>query len=335
MKRSKTQMLRNLAVAMLLGAGLVSCSQDDFADKQQGEPLPPGEYPLELTAGGLETIATPAQQSAPSTRGTVDGNWEGAEDKPVAVQVLDQTGKVISTNEYKVKDVDGKTAKLHSDNPYYWQTSNEEITVNALYPRTTMPSNEEPFNLPEVCTEETLKNYDFLWATQSIKFGEQANLEFLHLMAKFVINLRSSSYLEAAKREGKEIKAGFEMYLDGRFNINGSTCYIGIPDFVRANDHTACSTRANENVNFGNDITENAFASYTTLAIPTTQVIDVWVLVGETEFRYKTSGFTLYSAGYTYTFNITLQDNKLQVNVDESIGWGEDGAEGSGSVEIE
>lgn len=336
MKRSKTQMLRNLAVAMLLGAGLVSCSQDDFADKQQGEPLPPGEYPLELTAGGLEAIATPAQQSAPSTRGTVDGDWTGTEGKTVAVQVLDQAGQEISTNEYYIKGIsnENKTATLASDNPYYWQSSNEEITVNALYPRTTMPSNKEPFNLPEVCTAETLRDYDFLWATENIKFGEQANLEFRHLMAKFVINLRNSDYLKAAENEGKEIKAGFEMYLDGMFYINGSTCSIGIPDYVHAVDHTVCSTGANENVNFGNGITEDAFASYTTLAIPTTQVIGVWVLVGETKYLYETEGFTSYSAGHTYTFNITVKESGLQVNANENIGWGDDGAEGSGSVEL-
>ena len=333
MKRSKTQLLRSLAAVMLLGAGLAACSQDDFADNRQGEPLPPGEYPLELTAGGIEAVATPAQKSAPSTRGTVDGNWTGTEGKPVAVQVRDQSGNVISTNEYRVKAVDGETATLASDNPYYWQSSGEEITVNAMYPRTTMPSNKEPFNLPEVCTEETLKNYDFLWATENIKFGEQANLEFRHLMAKFVINLRNSDYLEAAENEGKEIKAGFEMYLDGRFDINGSTCSIGIPDgYVGANDHTAYSTGANENVNFG-DITEDAFASYTTLAIPTRQSIAVWVSVGETKYLYE-PGWVSYSAGHTYTFNITVKESGLQVEVDESIGWADDGTVGSGSVEL-
>ena len=42
--------MRSLAAAMLLGAGLASCSQDDFADKPQGGPLPDGEYPLTLIA---------------------------------------------------------------------------------------------------------------------------------------------------------------------------------------------------------------------------------------------------------------------------------------------
>lgn len=332
MKRSKTQLLRSLAAVMLLSAGLASCSQDDFADNRQGEPLPPGEYPLELTAGGIEAVATPAQKSAPSTRGTVDGNWTGTEGKPVAVQVLDQSGNVISTNEYKVKDVDGETAKLHSDNPYYWQNSSEEITVNALYPRTTMPSNKERFDLPEVCTEETLKNSDFLWATQSIKFGQPANLEFRHLMTKFVINLRSSSYLEAAKREGKEIKAGFRMLLNGMFYINDNTCSIGPPDSYYHTNHFAFPTEANKGVNFEEGAIEDAFASYTTITVPGEQYIDVWVLVGETEFRYETSGWTLYSAGHTYTFNITVKESGLQVNMDESIGWGDDGAVGSGGI---
>ena len=43
MKRSRTQLLRSLAAAMLLGTAFASCSQDDM-------PQADGEYPLALTA---------------------------------------------------------------------------------------------------------------------------------------------------------------------------------------------------------------------------------------------------------------------------------------------
>ena len=41
---------RDMAAAVLLCAGLASCSQDDIPGNPQGEPLPGGEYPLMLTA---------------------------------------------------------------------------------------------------------------------------------------------------------------------------------------------------------------------------------------------------------------------------------------------
>lgn len=329
---NKNKLHRVLCLSALLlfaGSLFVSCNSEDML-QEVGKPLPAGEYPLTLTAGNFNAVAVPEQHSASSTRGTVDGDWTGTVGKPVAVKILNNEGQVISTKEYKVAAVNGATAALDSDNPYYWQNSNEEITVNALYPRKTMPNNRERFGLPTECTASTLADYDFLWATKNIKFGQQENMEFQHLMTKFVINLRNSDYLEAAKKEGEEIKAGFKMYLDGIFNINGSTCSIGIPDEVYAVDHTACSTGANKNVNFG-DITEDAFASYTTLAIPTLQSIAVWVSVGETKYLYE-PGWVSYSAGHTYTFNITVKESGLQVNVDESISWDEDGAVGNGSI---
>lgn len=56
-----------------------SCTQDELADGGQGTPLPPGEYPLTLTASSIgETVATPA------TRSTVDNEWNN---ETVYVQV--------------------------------------------------------------------------------------------------------------------------------------------------------------------------------------------------------------------------------------------------------
>lgn len=70
-----------MAVALLLCTSLASCSRDDFADTK-GDPLTPGEYPMELTAGGLQTVVNQAQAS---TRTTVDDDWNGV--STVAVQV--------------------------------------------------------------------------------------------------------------------------------------------------------------------------------------------------------------------------------------------------------
>ena len=58
------------AIALLLG--LAACTQDELADDNR---LPEGEYPVVIRATGLSVEATP--QAAPSTRATVDGDWQG------------------------------------------------------------------------------------------------------------------------------------------------------------------------------------------------------------------------------------------------------------------
>ena len=58
------------AIALLFG--LAACTQDELADDNR---LPEGEYPVVIRATGLSVEATP--QAAPSTRATVDGDWQG------------------------------------------------------------------------------------------------------------------------------------------------------------------------------------------------------------------------------------------------------------------
>ncbi|WP_241217495.1 fimbrillin family protein [Bacteroides gallinarum] len=71
MKRS---ILRHKPVlwSLIAALTLASCSQDEFADNGQNTPLPVGQYPLELTADGLQAVATPAQplHAALSSRAT-------------------------------------------------------------------------------------------------------------------------------------------------------------------------------------------------------------------------------------------------------------------------
>lgn len=76
MNGSIKQLLRSFAAAMAIGVGLMSCTHDD-GPTPAGEPLPPGKYPLILNAVGLQAVPTPDGASAPATRGTVEGNWQG------------------------------------------------------------------------------------------------------------------------------------------------------------------------------------------------------------------------------------------------------------------
>ena len=97
------------ATALLLG--LAACTQDELAD---GNRLPEGEYPVVIRATGLSVEATPL--AAPSTRATVDGDWQGVQ--TVALKIGD------AVKEYTVTatDADGyKSATLSCENdPHYW-----------------------------------------------------------------------------------------------------------------------------------------------------------------------------------------------------------------------
>ena len=91
------------AIALLLG--LAACTQDELADDNR---LPEGEYPVVIRATGLSVEATP--QAAPSTRATVDGDWEGVQ----SVAVL-MDGTVKTYNAQKPVDERGYEVEQEGD----------------------------------------------------------------------------------------------------------------------------------------------------------------------------------------------------------------------------
>lgn len=95
------------ATALLIA--LTACTQDELADDNR---LPEGEYPVVIRATGLSVEATP--QAAPSTRATVDGDWQGVQ--TVALKMGD------AVKEYTVtpNSADNTKATLSCENdPHY------------------------------------------------------------------------------------------------------------------------------------------------------------------------------------------------------------------------
>ncbi|WP_455608841.1 fimbrillin family protein, partial [Bacteroides rodentium] len=198
MKKKQQHLLRSLAAALLVGAGLVSCSQDDFAVKQQGDPLPPGKYPLELTAN-LQVTAT--------TRSTVDGDWDGIDRSLSAAIIIgdDFSGKGLL--QYDVTPSDDNmsvtltpTKKMDA---VYWNSITETKRVTAIY----------PFDYPdtplvrEVMTnqseEEDYQASDYLSGqiydlTLEKQLKGEANLKFYHQVAKMVVNINKGALVSSA-----------------------------------------------------------------------------------------------------------------------------------------
>ena len=166
------------AIALLLG--LAACTQDELADDNR---LPEGEYPVVIRATGLSVEATP--QAAPSTRATVDGDWQGV------TSVALKTGDAVK--EYTVTaSTDFKSATLSRENdPYYW-TSRDPITVSAWWPF----NNADITQMPAVKVAEDqskladFQNSDFISAeNRKVEFNNP-KLEFTHRTARVTIELK-------------------------------------------------------------------------------------------------------------------------------------------------
>ena len=168
------------ATALLLG--LAACTQDELADDNR---LPEGEYPVVIRATGLSVEATP--QAAPSTRATVDGDWQGVQ--TVALKMGD------AVKEYTVTatDADGyKSATLsRTDDPHYW-TSRDPITVSAWWPLddtdiTRMPAVKVAEDQSKLAD---FQNSDFISAENRTVEFDEPKLTFTHRTARVAIELK-------------------------------------------------------------------------------------------------------------------------------------------------
>ena len=164
------------ATALLFA--LAACTQDELAD---GSRLSKEEYPIVIHATGLSVEATP------STRTTVDGDWQGV--NSVALKIGDAVKKYTVT----ASDADGyKSATLSRENaPYYWISRNP-ITVSAWWPLDNTDITQMP--VVKVAEDQSnladFQNSDFISAeNQTVKFDDPT-LGFTHRTARVAIELK-------------------------------------------------------------------------------------------------------------------------------------------------
>ena len=159
---------------------LAACTQDELADDSR---LSEGEYPVVIHATGLFVEATPL--AAPSTRASVDGDWQGV--TSVALKIGD------AVKEYTVTaSTDFKSATLSRENdPHYW-TSRDPITVSAWWPL----DNTDITQMPAVKVAEDqskladFQKSDFISAeNRKVEFNNPT-LEFTHRTARVTIELK-------------------------------------------------------------------------------------------------------------------------------------------------
>ena len=162
------------ATALLFA--LAACTQDELAD---GSRLSKEEYPIVIHATGLSVEATP------STRTTVDGDWQGV--NSVALKIGD------AVKEYTVTaSTDFKSATLSRENdPYYWISRNP-ITVSAWWPLDNTDITQMP--VVKVAEDQSkladFQKSDFISAeNQTVKFDDPT-LGFTHRTARVAIELK-------------------------------------------------------------------------------------------------------------------------------------------------
>ena len=166
------------ATALLFA--LAACTQDELAGDNR---LPEGEYPVVIRATGLSVETTPL--AAPSTRASVDGDWQGV--TSVALKMGD------AVKEYTVTaSTDFKSATLSRENdPYYW-TSRDPITVSAWCPFDKADITQMP--AVKVAEDQSkladFQNSDFISAeNRKVEFNNPT-LEFTHRTARVTIELK-------------------------------------------------------------------------------------------------------------------------------------------------
>lgn len=188
MKRSKTHLLRSLAMAVIVCSGLASCTQDDFADKPQGEPLPPGEYPMAFTAVQAAPKGTPQTRVSDYDEGdTHKSKWTTGDKIKVKVTTEDNA-KVQES----ICTLDEHGTITNYNPQLYWQTTGKH-TINAWYSNIDSQSTEtEESKIVSLADQRQGLAYVLKAKEAEVSFGNRTNstaLSFTHQLAKVRVML--------------------------------------------------------------------------------------------------------------------------------------------------
>lgn len=335
----KRRILRHkFALWLITALALASCSQDELAGGGQGTPLPPGEYPLTLTASIGEAAATPA------TRSTVDNQWN-KEKVYVQIAKWGGPGSVMWNNSKRQSyNVSGSGEMDRTEgNDVFWEESDEEKAIRAwCVPKVT----EYQINPPSSHTVETDQSgegyaqSDYLYAGCISGFADGKdgiNLTFYHQVTKLTIRIV----------RGGDTPADFSVTgltiggvaTEGNFTApvtfvdNDDSRYGTWSNTTDVKDITPHETTADYPDNSG------ILAAYEAIVIPQTVSNGTKLFTitaeGYSDFTYTTTAEKEWEPRREYTYTVTIKGDRLEVSVSGgNIGWDTDGATGSGEVEL-
>ena len=280
------------AVLALLFA-LAACTQDELADDSR---LSKEKYPIVIHATGLSVEATP--QAAPSTRATVDGDWQGV--TSVALKI----GEAVKEYTVTATDADGyKSATLSRENdPYYW-TSRNPITVSAWWPFdkadiTKMPAVKVAEDQSKLAD---FQSSDFISAeNRKVEFNNPT-LGFTHRTARVTIELKPG--------------AGFTSVAGATVSLVRLSADNGNPTAIKtynASGNTYEALTAPQTVAAGNPF--------------------VRVELGGGTFYFRPQNDVVLEAGNRYTYTVKVNATGLTLECCTIGSWADGGGE-SGAAE--
>ena len=311
---------------------LTACSDDTTGDDSR---LPDGEYPMTFTAAVDGLTVTRA--------GTADGEWTTTD------QIAVQVSNAESGNGIKIyaPSGNGNNATLTSDDPFYWQSSDETKTVSAWYcgDGTTASGGKNAGAVPtswkvqpdqDNNEGEGYQQSDFLYAApKSIQFSNpDKSLDFTHQTARVVINIKKAeAATEISSITKITIGYGSNLALSGTYSaptegnattgtwdISGGTMGTITPKDITAGD--------------GSDILK----TYAALVIPQNmsdkKFIAVTLKDNNTYYYTPQSTDADLKSGTQYTYNITVKHGYLEVVTVKTDGvWGDGATETVTSVQ--
>lgn len=302
---------------------LTACSDDTTGDDSR---LPDGEYPMTFTAAVDGLTVTRA--------GTADGKWTTTD------RIVVQVSNAESGNEIKIyspSQINDGSATLTSDDPFYWQSSDETKTVSAWYcgDGSTALEGENAGQVPASWRVQENQNEnegyqksDFLYAApKDISFsGTDKSLTFTHQTARVVINIKNA---EAATDADviSSVVIGNEknLALSGKYeaptsvNVTIGTWDIsgGIMGTITPKDITASSGSS------------EVLKTYAALVIPQNmsgkKFIAVTLADKNTYYYTPQDTDADLKSGTQYTYNITVKHGYLEVVTVKTDGatWGD------------
>lgn len=314
MNRKMKKLSISLCMACLTGIMAAGCTEETDSDKR----LPDGKYPMTFTAAVDGLTVTRA--------GTADGEWTTTD--RIAVQVSDEIKIYAPSN-------NGNNVTLTSDDPFYWQSSNETKTVSAWYCGDGSTASDQA-NAGKVPTswsvqsnqeEKGYQNSDFLYAApKDISFSDtNKSLAFTHQTARVVINIKNAeaatdadviSSVVIGNENNLALSGGYtaptEGNATGAWNISGGTMGTITPKDITAGD--------------GSDILK----TYAALVIPQNMSEQankkfIAVTLADQNTYYYTPEDTDadLESGKQYTYNITVKHGYLEVVTVKTGGtWG-------------
>ena len=312
----------SLLAGAMAAALLAGCSQEETP----GVSLSPGEYPLELSAEGLQDSAMPEMASAQQSRGTIDNNWNGV--STVAVQ----DGSLVK--QYTVSSTGaGATASLTANDPIFWQKSTETKSLKAWSPYRA--------NFPTTWTVNADQSNDANCQASDLIFGQLNDLAFTdsnnpdknkiifyHQTAKVVVNIYYGMGTDATANAVTQLTIGDATHglaLSGDFVAPLST------------ENYGTWTESSSNIG-GVKPYYVATNQYMALMIPQSisekRIIAITLNGYDSPFYYTAPVNAKWESGTQYTYNVTVTATGLSVSSGTVIkGWGS-GTGGEGTVKL-